>query len=200
MAKLPIKPIIKLAKTHGPTVGKFVKENWKEISQGAAFVGSAGKIAKDFRKNRKESEQYLEKNHPRKIRFHQYKTSILPDLHNMNRFELFKGKLEVEGFIAQIKEEEQKEAGVKKPLHSKRLKDWNDILIQIEAKIASKDYQEYIMMYNNPSYQSEYFKGYERQLEKYRNMVENHDNEELYEYLLTHTKRSKEDIKVDFSL
>ncbi|TYS17062.1 hypothetical protein FZC78_10575 [Rossellomorea vietnamensis] len=200
MAKLPIKPIIKLAKTHGPAAAKFVKKHGPAISQGAAFVGSAGKIAKDFRKNRKESEQYLEKNHPRKIRFHQYKTKIVPVLHNMNRLELFKGKLEVEDFIAQIKEEEQKEASVKKPLHTKRLKDWNDILIQMEAKIAARDYQEYIMIYNNPSYHSEYFTGYERQLEKFRNLVENQDNEELYGYLLTHTKRSKEEIKVDFSL
>ncbi|MGD6804407.1 hypothetical protein [Rossellomorea aquimaris] len=200
MAKLPIKPIIKLAKTYGPEAAKFVKKHGPAISQGAAFVGSAGKMAKDFRKNRKESEQYLEKNHPRKIRFQQYKTKIVPDLNNMNRFELFKGKLEVEDFIEQIKEEEKKEAGVKKPLHSKRLKDWNDILIQIEAKIAAKDYQEYIMIYNNLSYHSEYFTGYERQLEKFRNLVGNQDVEGLYEFLLTHTKRSREEIKVDFSL
>jgi hypothetical protein len=200
MAKIPIKPIIKIAKTHGPKAAKFVKENWKELSQGAAAAGSAGKMANDFRKKRKESKHDPARVHFRKSRFHQYKTVILPDLPKMNRRELFEAKLEVEQFIGQIKEEEKKEAGVKKPLHSKRLNNWKDVLIQIEARLAAKDYQEYIRIYNNPSYHSEYFKGYERQLEKFKNLLENEDNEELYEYLITHTKRSKEDIKTDFSL
>ncbi|RIW31361.1 hypothetical protein D3H55_15425 [Bacillus salacetis] len=200
MAKIPIKPIIKLAKTHGPRAAKFVKEHGPKIAKGVTAAGSAGKMANDFLKNRKEAKLDPAKVHFRKTRFHQYKTVILPDLPKLNRHELFEAKVEVEQFIGQIKEEEQKEAGVKKPLHSKRLNNWKEVIVQIEARLAAKDYQEYLRIYNNQSYQSEYFKGYEGHLEKFRDILKNQDNEELYEFLVTQTKRSKEDIKVDFSL
>jgi hypothetical protein len=177
-----------------------VKEHGPAIAKGAAAMGSAGKIANDLRKKRKESKHDPARVHFRKTRFHQYKTVIMPNLPKLNRHDLFEAKLEVEQFIGQINEEEKKEAGVKKPLHSKRLSNWKEVLIQIEAKLAAKDYKEYLLIYNNPSYHSEYFTGYEGQLEKFRNILRKQDNEELYEFLFTHTKRSKEDIKVDFSL
>jgi hypothetical protein len=198
MAKIPIKPIVDTVKTQGPKVGKFVKGNWKEISQVVALV--SGKKTNDFRKSKKETKQYQGKIHYRKNRYGQYKTEILRDLDNKKRNELFQAKLEIEQFIQQITDEGNKELVVKKPLHSKRIKNWSEILTQIEDKMATKDYQEYLMIYNTPDYQSSFFEGFEGQLEKFKNLIDGHNIDELYEYLLTRTKRSKEDINKDFSL
>lgn len=74
------------------------------------------------------------------------------------------------------------------------------ILTQIEGEMATKDYQAYLMIYNTPDYQSSYLEGFEGQLEKFKNLIDGQNIDELYEYLLTRTKRSKEDIKRDFSL
>lgn len=200
MAKIPIKPIVETVKTQGPKVGKFVKDNWKELSKAVAIVGTTGKKANDYRKSKKETEQYRGKTHYRKTRHGQYKTEILRDLENKKRNELFQAKLEVEQFIQQIKDEGNKELVVKKPLHFKRINNWNEILTQIEDKMAMKDYQEYLMIYNNPNYNSSYFEGFEGQLKKYKNLIDGQNTDELYEYLLTRTKRDKEDIKRDFSL
>ncbi|WP_141769917.1 hypothetical protein [Bacillus massilinigeriensis] len=181
-------------------MGKFVKNNWKEISEGVALVGYVGKKAIDFRQSKKDTEQYQRKIHYRKTRHGQYKTEILLNLDNKKRNELFQAKLEVEQFIQQIKDEESKELVVKKPLHSQRINNWNEVLTQIEDKMAMKDYQEYLMIYNNPNYQSLYFEGFEGQIEKFKNLIDSQNTFELYEYLLTRTKRSKEDIKIDFLL
>lgn len=59
MAKIPVKLIFDTAKTHGPTVGKFLKENWKET---AVVVGSLGK-AREYIINRKETKKNSEKIH-----------------------------------------------------------------------------------------------------------------------------------------
>jgi hypothetical protein len=200
MAKIPIKPIVDTAKTHVPKVGKFVKENWKEISQGAALVGTLGKKVNDFRENKKDTKLYDAKIHYRKNRYIKYKTEILPELDNKKRHELFQARLEVEQFIQQIKNEENKELVVKKPLHSKRIKDWNEILIQIKDKIETKDYQEYLMIYHTTNYHSAYFEGFEGQIVKFKNLIENSNTDEIYNYLFETTKRSKEEIKRDFPL
>lgn len=91
------------------------------------------------------------------------------ELDNKNRNELFQYILEVEQFIQQIKNEENKELGVRKPIHKNRIKNWNDILIQIKDKMDAKDYLEFIKIYNNPNYHSEYFQGFEGVAEKFKN-------------------------------
>jgi hypothetical protein len=200
MAKLPIKPIVDTAKTHGPKVGKFVKDNWKEISQGAALVGTLGKKVNDFRENKKEPKQYDAKIHYRKNRYIKYINEILPELENKKRHELFQARIEVEQFIQQIKNEENKELVVKKPLHSKRIKDWNEILIQINDKIKTKDYQEYLMIYNTTNYHSVYFVGFEGQVGKFKNLIDSSNIDEIYNFLFETTKRSKEEVRRDFPL
>jgi hypothetical protein len=200
MAKIPIKPIVDTAKKHGPKVGKFVKENWKDIPQGVAILGTFGKKVSDFTENKKESKQYDAKIHYRKKRYLKYKNEILPELDNKKRHELFQARLEVEQFIQQIKNEENKELVVKKPLHSKRIKGWNEILIQINDKIEIKDYQEYLMIYNTTNYHSAYFEGFEGQVVKFKNLIDNANIDEIYNYLFETTKRSKEEIRRDFSL
>jgi hypothetical protein len=82
LAKIPVKHIFDKAKTHGPTVGKFLKENWKET----AVVG--GK-AWEYIIKRKETKKNSEKTHFRKNHYSQYKTIILKELDNKKRSELF---------------------------------------------------------------------------------------------------------------
>lgn len=200
MARIPIKPIVDIAKTHGPKAGKFVKENWKEISKGVAIVGTASKKVNDFKENKKDTNQYDAKMHYRKNRYIKYKNAILPELDKKKRHELFQAKLEVEQFIQQIKNEENKELAVKKPLHSKRINSWNEVLIQIKDKIETRDYQEYLMVYNSTDYHSAYFEGFEGHLVKFKNLLDASNIDEIYNYLLATTNKSKADLERDFSL
>lgn len=198
MAKIPIKPIVQSLKTNGPTFIKFVKNNWKELSTTAVTVSEFSRQVVDRKKNKKESNQ--ENIHYRKARYTLYKTDIMNNLDAKKRTELFQYKLEVEQFLQQIKDEEKIELAMKKPIHSKRMKNWDQILIQIEGKMVIKDYQEYLLVYHSPNYQSAYFEGYEGQLEKFKRLIKSDNTDELYDFFITNTKRSKEDIQKDFSL
>lgn len=190
-----IKWLVDIVKTQVPTATKFVKQNWKEIAGTGSVISTIGSGLK----NRKNSDQYKEKLHYRKLRYSEYKIKILRELENKNKSVLFDYKLEVEQFIQQINNEESSELVVKKPLHSKRLKKWNAILIQIEDKISARDYHEYLMIYNNPDHQSTYFEGYEAQIFKFKELINSGDIANLYEYILTKTNKSIDVIKRDFS-
>lgn len=54
-----------------------------------------------------------------------------------------------------------------------------------------KDYQEYLMLYNNPSYESSYFEGYEAELEKFKKIINSHNHEELHNFISSITGKSK---------
>lgn len=200
MGKIPIKQIVDTVRTQGPKVGKFLKDNWKDVTKAVAVVGPVGKKINDLRKDNNNSKQEQGKIHYRKGRYIHYKTQILSDLDNKKRSELFQHRLQVEQFIKQIKDEENKELFVKKPLYSKRINKWNEILRQIEDKMLIKDYQEYIMIFNNPNYQSVYFEGYEGHLEKFKNLIINQNIDKLYEFLISETKKNIEEIKRDFPM
>lgn len=200
MARIPIKPVVDFAKTHGPKAGKFVKENWKEIPSVVAVVGTASKKLNAFKGNKEDTKQYDAKMHYRKNRYIKYKNEILPELDKKKRHELFQAKLEVEQFIQQIKNEENKELAVKKPLHSKRINNWNEVLIQIKDKIETRDYQEYLMVFNSSDYQSAYFEGFEGHIVKFKNLLDTSNIDEVYNYLMATTKRKREEIERDFSL
>ena len=118
------------------------------------------KVIKENIGKKKETNKTEEKMHHRKVRYNQYK-KILLELDSKNRNELFQYILEVEQFIQQIKNEENKELGVKKPIHKYRIKNWNDILIQTKDKMDAKDYLKFIKIYNTPNYHNEYFQGFE---------------------------------------
>lgn len=136
----------------------------------------------------------------RKRRNNHYTTNILTELDSQNRNELFQYILEIEQFIQQIKNEKKKEIGVKKPIHEKRINNWNDILIQIKDKMSTKDYLEFIKIYNNPNYQSEYFEGFEGHVETFKKLNNGEKYDDLLKYIAEITSRNTEQIKKDFSL
>ncbi|MDE5053841.1 hypothetical protein NDK25_16530 [Niallia taxi] len=192
MSKIPIGPVIEGVKK----TGKFVKDNKKEIGAIIGVVGSIGGAAKKWKKESKTDDKL----HPRHNSYLHYKTKILSELDNQNRNELFQYIDEIEQFIQQIKNEEKRGIGVKKPIHKKRINNWNDILIQIKNKMSTKDYLEFIKIYNNPNYQSEYFRSFEGHVEKFKklNNIENYDG--LLKYIAEITSRNIEKIKKDFLL
>ncbi|MDE0641581.1 hypothetical protein PWJ77_14045 [Bacillus sp. CNPSo 3703] len=198
MAKIPIKPIINTIKDHAPRAGKFIKENWKEVVTVVERADAVGKRVNDYRKSKKAVKQNQGKMHFRKARYAHYKTKIMGELDNKKRRELFQYKLEVEQFIRQIKNEEDNELGVKKPIHSKRTKKWKEVLIQIIDKMKIKDYQEYLMLYNNPNYECNYFEGYEGEVEKFKRIINSDDYEELHNFIFSKTGKSKSEIEKDF--
>jgi hypothetical protein len=165
MGRIPIGPIIE----GGKKVGKIIKENRKEITTLIGLLSAGGKAIKENTVKKKESNKTEGKLHHRKWRYDHYKIKILMELDSQNRKELFQYILEVEQFIQQIKNEENKELGLKKPIHKNRIKNWNDILIQIKDKMYTKDYLEFIKIYNSPNYHSEYFNGFEGVVEKFNN-------------------------------
>ena len=195
MGRIPIGPIIE----GGKKAGKIIKENHKEITAFISLLSAGGKVIKENTVKKKESNITEEKLPHRKVRYNQYK-KILMELDSQNRNELFQYILEVEQFIQQIKNEENKELGVKKPIHKNRIKNWNDILIQIKDKMYAKDYLEFIKIYNNPNYHSEYFKGFERVVEKFKKLSNREEYDDLLKYIAEITNRSIEQIKKDFSL
>jgi hypothetical protein len=192
MSRIPIGTVIEGVKK----TGKFIKDNKKEIGAIVSVVGSIGGAAIKW-KNESKTEDKL---HPRHNSYLYYKTKILTELDSQNRNELFRYINEIEQFIQQIKNEQKKEIGVKKPIHKKRINNWNDILIQIKDKMSTKDYLEYIKIYNNQNYQSEYFSGFEGHVEKFKklNNVENYDD--LLKYIAEMTSMNIDKIKKDFLL
>lgn len=65
--------------------------------------------------------------------------------------------------------------------------------------MAAKEYLDYLMIYNNPNHQSIYFEGFEGQLEKYKNLINNQNIDDLYNFILSRTNKSIVEIKRDFS-
>jgi hypothetical protein len=196
MPRIPIGPIIEGVKK----TGKFIKNNHKEIVAAAGALGAGVEQIKKYREKKKESNKTGGKLHPRKERYNQYKTKILPELDNQYRNELFQYILEIEQFIQQIKNEKKKEIGVKMPIYENRIKNWNDILIQIKDKMSTKDYLEFIKIYNNPNYQSEYFKGFEGHVEKFKKFNNGEKYDDLLKYIAEITSKSIDQIKKDFLL
>ncbi|MEH7886387.1 hypothetical protein V7654_18970 [Bacillus sp. JJ1609] len=190
MAKIPIQPIIKTLNTHGPKVSKFVKENWKDISKVVAVVGPFIPNKNSDKTNSKE-----EKMHFRKTRYIEYKGEILKNLETKNRREIFRYKLEVDQFINQIKQEGYVN---KNPLKIKRINNWKEILLQLDDRLATKDYEEYLLIYNNLEYQSIYFEGFDGQIKKFKKLLINESPEVLYEYIKEVTGKEISQIKRDF--
>lgn len=199
MSRIPIRPIIESVKKYVPKAGKFIKDNRKEITAVLGTLG-VGESIKKHREKKEESNKTEGKLHYRKWRYKHYKTNILTELDSQNRNELFQYILEIEQFMQQIKNEENKEIGIKKPIHEKRIKDWNDILIQIKDKKSTKDYLEFIKIYNNPNYQSEYFKGFEGIVEKFKKLNNDEKYDDLLKFITEITSRNIDQIKKDFSL
>lgn len=194
MGRIPIGSIIE----GGKKVGKIIKENHKEITAVIGVLSAGGKVIKENTVKKKESNKTEGKLHHRKERHEHYTSKILMELDSQNRNELFQYILEVEQFIQQIKNEENKELGLKKPLHKNRIKNWNDILIQIKDKMYTKDYLEFIKIYNNPNYYSEYFKGFEGLVERFKKLNNREKHDDLLKYIEEITNMSIEQIKKDF--
>lgn len=192
--------LLKALKKNVPKTGKFIKDNYKEIAAVVGVLGNGKESIKNHMEKKKESNKTEGKLHHRKVRYNHYKTKILSELDSQNRYELFKYILEIDQFIEQIKNEEKKEIRVKKPIHEKRIKNWNDILIQIKDKMSAKDYLEFIKIYNNPNYQSEYFKGFEGHVEKFKKLNNDEKYDDLLKYVAEITSRNINQIEKDFSL
>lgn len=199
MSKIPIKPIVEGLKKHAPKAGKFIKDNRKEIIAGLGALGVVDKLKNRIENNEERTKTEEKKIHPRKKRYNQYKYHLLPELDSKNRNELFNSILEIEDIIDQIKNEEKEELGIKKPLHEKRIKDWNDILTQVKSTLSRKDYLEFLKIYNNPNHQSDYFIGFERDVEQFKkiNNAEKHDD--LLKYIAEKTGRDTNQIRIDFT-
>lgn len=196
MAKIPVNLIVNIAKNHGPKAIKAIKDN-KEVILGAApIVGAGAAKAKKVISDRKNTSDTKE--HYRKRRYSEYKNDILGNLSRQNRLQLVNYKDEVDSFISQIEYEEKEEIAFKKPLHSKRREDWKKILIQIEDKIRLMDYHEYLKLFNNPNYTSNYFEGYERKLNAYKKSIVEENIKDIHEFIFKQTGKSIEAIERDF--
>ncbi|MCS1381899.1 hypothetical protein NXZ75_06815 [Lysinibacillus sphaericus] len=195
MSKIPIKPILKTMKTLAPKV-IFVKENPDKVVAAAGGLGKLGKAGMDTIKSKEErfDRRALKGKVPfRKRKFIQYQNEILPNLDSYSYTELISYKHEVENYIKQINQEEDDQLVVNKPLNSKRRKSWEKIYIQIEDKIKSKNYVEFLKVYNSSSYTSDYFE--DKIIKNIRN-IENKD--ELYKYIIRYTERDLKEIEKDF--
>lgn len=199
MSKKSTDLIINGVKKYGPAVGKFAIEHKKEI---VGAIGALGVKEQLKKRTNKESNPKKAKDkimHPRKKRYQYYLTEVIPTVDTRNRDELFQYKLEVEQCIQQIKLEQAQDIVIKKQIHESRIKEWDAILSQIVSQMTVKDYMEYLKLFNNPEYQSEYFKGFEGDVEKFKklNTIEQYDT--LVHYIHEKTNIDIEQIKKEFS-
>ena len=200
MAKIPINLVVDAAKTHGPKAIKFVEDHHKEIVAVAMpIIGAGTKIITDFQANRKDKKAENDSNQFREIRIADYKKKDLSNLNNLSRIQLVKHKHEIESFISQIANEEKQALAIKKPLYAKKIKEWNSLLMQIENQIAVMDYQEYLRMYNNTTYESTYFEGSERKIQNFKKLMDEDSTEALFDFIHVQTKRDLAIIEKDFS-
>lgn len=178
-----IKPIVDIAKAQGPKAVKLIREN----PEGIMAVLGAVKVVKtnfDERKKKKAEEGKISL---RKERFNEFNKSIIKNLNEYNREELFNYKLEIKEFIEQIDKEMAEETKAKKPLHVKRRKKWEALLTQIDSKLKTKDYREYLKIYNNNDYVSAYFEAFERNVQRFKEVSKKGDSEEITNFLIDQT-------------
>ncbi|WP_445509234.1 hypothetical protein ACUMHR_07225, partial [Rossellomorea marisflavi] len=64
----------------------------------------------------------------------------------------------------------------------------------------TKDYLEFIKIYNNPNYHSEYFQGFEGVVETFKKLNNKQESVDLIKYIEEITNKGIEQIKKDFSL
>ncbi|WP_283152638.1 hypothetical protein [Guptibacillus hwajinpoensis] len=194
MVKIPIKPIVDVAKRATPIVKEYVKKN---PTTTISIIGGAGKAGKDFfdnKESRFEKKQTKGKVHYRKIQYLKYHNDILPNLDSYSYIQLNSFKQEVQTYMKQINHEEEKQLAINKPLHTKRITSWYQIKVQIEDKIKTKNYEELLKAYNTSSYESNYFDA--KVIDELRS-IEN--NEDVYKYVYLYTEMNMTDIERDFS-
>ncbi|KAB2865007.1 MAG: hypothetical protein F9K39_03225 [Exiguobacterium chiriqhucha] len=199
MSKKSTEVIVDGMKKYGPTVGKLVLEHKKEIVGAIGALGVTERLKKRTDKKSSPKEPKDKIMHPRKKRYQYLLTDVIPALDTRNRAELFQYKLEVEQYIQQIKHKQEQDSIIKKHIHESRVKEWSAILFQIVSQMTVKDYMEYLKLFNNPDYQSEYFKDFEGDVEKFKklNTVEQYDT--LVHYIHEKTNIDIEQIKKEFS-
>lgn len=197
MSKIPIKPIFDTVKIFAPKAMNFVKKNPDKVIEAAGLIGKIGKNGIDKIKSgddRPERRASKGKVHYRKLKYIKFLNEILPNLDSYSYSNLVSYKLEVENYIKQIDKEEVDQLIANKPLNSRRRKSWEKIHTQIEDKIKTKNYVEFLKIHNSSSYTSDYFD------DKIINNIRNIDNkDELFKYIIRYTERDMKEIEKDFS-
>lgn len=196
MAKIEITSIVE----GGKKVGKLIKENQKEILAGVGVAKTGIKLLKENKGNKKENQIIKKKLSYREQMYKKYVNEILPKLDSQNRLELFQYIDDIEQYVQQLNDEEKRGNKLKKPLYEKKIKKWDSLLIQIRNKMSTKDYLEFIKIYNDSHYQSDYFKGFEGHVEKFKKYIGTEENDVFLKYLEKTTGRDIEKIKKDFMI
>lgn len=174
--RIPVRPIVEIAKKKGPPL---MKQYGPKIL-GAIPISSA-----------------LPKPppHHRKERFNLHVKETLQNLDSYNREQLIGLELEVEEFLSQIEDEKSNKKAPINPRRNKWTENWENVNRQVSSKRKNKDYIEYIKIYNNPDYHSEYFVGYEGHVKKYKELIQSENQQELIDFVASQTGKSKEEIK-----
>lgn len=197
VSKIPVKPIIDLAKIALPKAKDIIiKDPEKTIVVVEKVAAASTKFVSkvnDYKEKRNGEQSSKRKIHYRKLKHSDYHKDILPKLDSFNHIQLIGYKQEVENFINQIKNAQENEIIISKPLHLKRIKSWNEILIQIEDKIKSKNYSELLKMHNDNGHNSNYFGS---KIKDYLSEIEQKDD--LYQFIIDYTSRDINEIKKDF--
>ncbi|QMT17209.1 hypothetical protein H1Q58_14795 [Planococcus maritimus] len=196
MPKIPLKALTDFTTTQGPKVVKFIKENPALIPPGVAV---ASKISNSYQS--KKEKKVTDGQIPfRKQRYLTYKKEIIPNLIKLQRSEILDYKIEINQFIDQISNEKKNEFKPKNILHDKRTKNWEHLLVQINDKLNSKDYQEYRKIYNDLEYTSEYFRSFEYLVETFKHLIQENNPSKIRDFLVAQTNMRLEDINRDFWL
>ncbi|GER68604.1 hypothetical protein BpJC7_19840 [Weizmannia acidilactici] len=193
MVWFPVKSMIEIIKTQGPVVIKWVHDYWKSASKIIGAAGSAGKTIQWYRKYKNKQLGTL------KNQYEYYEKQVLGHFSGCTRKDLYQYILEIEKTIQQIEQEQQSNMFLLKPFYGQEIRKWNAIFAQITDKMSVKDYQEYLLMYNNPDYENGYFKGFDALTGKFKSIAASGDMEALYRFISEKTGMPMEKIKSDFS-
>ena len=196
MAKIPIKPVANFAIKNGPIIAKIISENQHHIKDGIDKLSTFAESQK-LRKEQKAVERtvpYLEQH------YKLYNDTILPSMDTRQRSELLSFRLDVQKILEQFDTDKKKDAKPKAVLHNKKIKKWEQVLSQIEGKLNTKDYEEYLKVYHNPESESTYFQGYEQNMAIFKKRLAENDSDKIREFLCNQTNMDTQDINRDFCL
>lgn len=173
--KLPVKPIVDIAKKNGP---KLVKK------YGPALVSAIPE----------KTSLLKTPSHHRQQRYTTHSTETLQHLDSFNREELINLELEVEEYLDQIEEERTTKKTPVNPRLNRWMDNWKNIHRQVSSKRKNRDYIEYVKIYNNPEYQSDHFTGFEGHIRRYKELIASGDQDGVVGFITEQTGKSEKEV------
>lgn len=185
LAKKTFKELITVAKKIGPTI----------LKEAPTVISTFSKVKQQINQRSEKSEgkkRSIGKIHYRKIRYSEFYSAIIPNLDNYSYIELRSFIEEIKNYIVQLENEKNKHS-LNQTIISRRIKKWDDLLVQLKDKLATKCYLEFLKIHNTFEYRSTFFE--EKIVSDFKNISA---KEEQYNFIKRYTNKTENEFNDDF--